>query len=227
VSLRDIIIRMVRPLRITFLFILVAGCEQPPATPSNVSPETTPKTRISTQQVAPSILPDRKSDDAASTAEELSTALKMLESTRSEVRFDAVRKLKKLGPRAEPAIAALKSALGDDGAPFENAIQFFGPRVRNVASDALIRIGEPAIPALVEALSDENEWIRSIAASTLGQLGPTAKRSFSSLQLQLDEPNQWFGGTSFVQLDRWEKNLMLSCRFSPKFFELMKINMLG
>ena len=46
--------------------------------------------------------------------------------------------------------------------------------VGNAAADELVTIGEPAIPALIEALSDENAFARSQAAGALGRIGEQA-----------------------------------------------------
>lgn len=44
--------------------------------------------------------------------------------------------------------------------------------LREVASETLVRIGEPAIPALIEALGDENPAVRRWAALVLADVGP-------------------------------------------------------
>ena len=57
--------------------------------------------------------------------------------------------------------------LGGNEAPFENAIQYFGPRVNDAASGALAEIGEPAVAGLIETLKSEDITIRMKAADTL------------------------------------------------------------
>ncbi len=49
--------------------------------------------------------------------------------------------------------------------------------VRYRAAEALSRIGEPAVPALIKALDDEDDEVRSWAAWGLGVIGEPAKRA--------------------------------------------------
>jgi len=121
-------------------------------------------------------------------ADDVADLIALLQSDKPKVRYDAARSLKKLGAKAEPAIKPLVAALRDSGAPTEFDVQYLGPRVRDAASDALVRIGLPAIPALIEALSHKDNEIRELAARTLGELGPLAKDSFAALTRALDDP---------------------------------------
>ena len=69
--------------------------------------------------------------------------------------------------------------------------------------DALFKIGEPAVPRLIEALSDERPWVRLDATSTLASIGQPA---FVKLQEAMHNGSAetkggaalalaWFGGT--------------------------------
>ena len=49
------------------------------------------------------------------------------------------------------------------------------------AADAIVKIGSPAVPALIEALKDENRQVRWRAASALGEIGPEASPAVPSL----------------------------------------------
>ena len=124
--------------------------------------------------------------------EDVSDFIKQLDSADSGVRFNAARELTWMGAKAEPATARLLELLGDNEAPFENAIQYFGPRVNDAASGALAEIGEPAVAGLIETLKSEDITIRMKAADTLGKIGPPAARSFPMLRdLILNDPDQW------------------------------------
>jgi HEAT repeat protein len=57
------------------------------------------------------------------------------------------------------------------------------------AADALSRIGEPAVPALVGALTDPEVNVRIQAARALARLGPPAKDAVPALTKALDDPD--------------------------------------
>jgi HEAT repeat protein len=54
-----------------------------------------------------------------------------------------------------------------------------------------VRIGQPAVPALIEALSHKDVATRKVAARTLGELGPLAQDSFAPLAKALNDPEEW------------------------------------
>ncbi len=87
----------------------------------------------------------------------------------SDVRFQAAVKLVELtkykDTRAVPAlIEALRiEALRDE--------DFY---VRRQAADALVKIGDVAVPALIETLRDEDDDVRRQAAGALGEIGDAA-----------------------------------------------------
>jgi len=122
-------------------------------------------------------------------ADEVADAVTRLRSGSDEERYDAARTLRKLGPQAAPAIDALITALADDGVPHEFKVQYFGPRVQDAASAALVKIGAPSVPRLVVALENENPEIQEWSAFTLGCLGPVSRSSFPVLQKLLKEIN--------------------------------------
>jgi hypothetical protein len=122
---------------------------------------------------------------------DVGSLIRLLESDDSKVRYKAACSLRDLGAQAQPAIRSLVRALGDYGAPTGRVLQYLGPCVRDVASDALVRIGLPAVPAVAKALSDTDEAVRSAAASTLGKMGPVAKPAFFVLADALNDPDDW------------------------------------
>lgn len=130
-------------------------------------------------------------------ADEVADAVTRLRSGSDEARYDAARTLRKLGPKAIPAIDALIAALSDDGVPHQFKLQYFGPRVQDAASTALVKIGAPSVPRLVAALENENPEIQQWSATTLGRLGPLSRSSFPKLRELLKELNE-------QEADEWE-----------------------
>ncbi|MGL4461992.1 MAG: HEAT repeat domain-containing protein [Planctomycetia bacterium] len=99
----------------------------------------------------------------------------LLGSVTAKDRADAAMGLGKLGREAALATPALAAALKD------------GDRqVRQLAADALGRIGAPeaasAVPALADALGDEDAAVRRMAAVSLGKLGPAAAAAIPALK---------------------------------------------
>jgi HEAT repeat protein len=78
------------------------------------------------------------------------------------------------GPDIAALVANLKSA---------------DPGVSGQANLALIRIGEPAVPALVELLGSEDERLRARAASALWGMGSKGKGAVPALALALGDAN--------------------------------------
>lgn len=130
-------------------------------------------------------------------ADEVADAVTRLRSGSDEERYNAARTLRKLGPKTIPAIDALIAALSDDGVPHQFKLQYFGPRVQDAASTALVKIGAPSVPRLVAALENENPEIQQWSASTLGRLGPLSRSSFPKLRELLKELNE-------QEADEWE-----------------------
>ncbi len=142
-------------------------------------------------------------------AEDVSGLVKQLDSTDSRVRFDAARELTWTGAKAEPATTRLLELLGDDDAPFEHAVQYFGPRVNDAASGALAEIGEPAVAGLIEALQSEDRMTRMKAAETLGKIGPPAARSFPMLIKFLSESEPDADATFEHRMDFYDRQLAI------------------
>lgn len=59
--------------------------------------------------------------------------------------------------------------------------------VRETAADALARIGDPAVPALIETLHDPDPSIRAQAAQGLARMGPKAAPAVPELILALND----------------------------------------
>lgn len=124
-------------------------------------------------------------------ADEVADLVGHLRSDKPKVRYDAARSLKALGPKATSAIEPLVDTLSDQGAPVEYDLNYFGPRVQDAASEALVEIGRAAVPELVEALGRRDTEVRKLAARTLGEIGPTANDCFTVLKGVLDDDDEW------------------------------------
>jgi HEAT repeat protein len=87
------------------------------------------------------------------------------------VALQAVAALGELGPPAAPAVPALMSVVwtGD-------------VRRRAIAGVALTRIGDAAVPSLIQSLSHPAAEVRVKVAHLLGQIGPAAVEARSALQ---------------------------------------------
>lgn len=62
--------------------------------------------------------------------------------------------------------------------------------IRETTIDALGRIGEAAVPALVDALQDPDPILRADAARGLARLGPMAKVAIPELIVALSDPEE-------------------------------------
>jgi HEAT repeat protein len=93
----------------------------------------------------------------------------------ANVRRAAAHELGRLGPRAKAAIPALIAAFKDTESP-----------VREEASRALKKIGEPAVEPLLEALKDRDEYVRLRAVKVLGQMGTKAKLALTPVTTALE-----------------------------------------
>jgi HEAT repeat protein len=96
--------------------------------------------------------------------DELALLLEALQSERSSRRRRAVRHLARLAPeQLEPAIGPLVAAFRDTDLT-----------VRSGAVALLVRLGATAVPALMEALRQDDPDVRKVAVVTLGEIGPPA-----------------------------------------------------
>jgi HEAT repeat protein len=81
------------------------------------------------------------------------------------IRWRAAKGLRRMGESAKPAVLELARALTHDA----------DPRVRLVCAQALEAIGKPAIvahPSLIEALSDEQLYVRQAASEAMAAISP-------------------------------------------------------
>lgn len=62
--------------------------------------------------------------------------------------------------------------------------------VRETAADALARIGEAAVPALIDTLHDPDQGVRAQAAMALARMGDKAAPAVDALVQALNDPNE-------------------------------------
>ena len=77
--------------------------------------------------------------------------------------------------------------------------------LRSKAVSALERIGpaaEAAVPALNEALQDDDSGVRSKAASALGRIGPAAKAAVPALIEALQDDDYWVRSKAALALEK-------------------------
>lgn len=85
-----------------------------------------------------------------------------------------------IGPGAVEAIPELAHILTSDD----------GEREQVRAATALGKIGPAAVPALADALGDEDHSVRGLAARALGEIGPKAVEAVPALDVLRDDPNR-------------------------------------
>ncbi|HEX5497809.1 MAG TPA: HEAT repeat domain-containing protein [Thermomicrobiales bacterium] len=92
--------------------------------------------------------------------------------------------------QAEPAevIQTFKPTLETPGMGV--AKMFREWNVADTAADALARIGEAAVPALIEGLADPNPAVRAQAARALARMGPKGHAAVPALILALEDEHE-------------------------------------
>ncbi|HOU14121.1 MAG TPA: HEAT repeat domain-containing protein [Anaerolineae bacterium] len=138
-------------------------------TPSPSSTPTVTATLTPTPILSVEATPEATSSDPVE--REMQQALRLLYVTENETCWKAARTLGRIGPAAIPElIPILKEAENEE--------------VRGAAAHALGEMGAeaiPAVPALVEALEDEESLVRLITAEALGKIGPGAVEAVPAL----------------------------------------------
>jgi HEAT repeat protein len=98
------------------------------------------------------------------------------------VRMAVATAMRRFGPRAAPAVPALREVVGSS----------FDVEYRVAVMKALQRVGiaaVPALPALVPALKDPDPRVREEAARVLGRFGRHARFALPALRGALDDPD--------------------------------------
>jgi HEAT repeat protein len=98
-------------------------------------------------------------------------------------RAEAATSLAKFGADAAPAVPALIRLLADDNVCCgeDDCIYPWQRTVADSAAAALVQIGRPAVPALIEALASPDHSVRCKAATVLGDIGPAASAAVPAL----------------------------------------------
>lgn len=69
----------------------------------------------------------------------------------------------------------------------------------------LVHIGEPAVPALIKTLNDEDKWVRRRAAESLSQIGEPAKDTVPALREALSDEDSLvrvYAAQALANIDR-------------------------
>ena len=87
-----------------------------------------------------------------------------------EVRLSAVRQIAALGDRAAPAVAPMLHLIHENQRAYSQVVR------------ALRRIGEPAVPALLNGLSHRNSFVRRAAAISLARISTKSEKALEPLR---------------------------------------------
>jgi HEAT repeat protein len=91
---------------------------------------------------------------------------------------------------AASPVQAQVDYLGRPMAEWESDLHEAVPEVRRRAALALAHFGALAVPALVEALDDQDFTVRAAASRALGEIGPAASDALPALVNALDDEAQ-------------------------------------
>lgn len=183
------------------LGILTTGCVAVTPSPKKtiVMPEPTPVT-ISDEGLANEI-------SQLKTTRRVKDKIRRLHHEDPVERAWAAYQLAKLGRGAAPAVPYLLNMLTDNtpvllsrylGAGFHSSSD---TTPAQEASRTLAKIGEPAMPGLVEAMSSSNEDVRRLAVKSLGQLGNI--KSIEVLIRALTDPSRRVQAAAAIALGNY------------------------
>jgi HEAT repeat protein len=85
--------------------------------------------------------------------------------------------------------ACNRSPQAGDAAALVTQLKSADPEARGKASLAIVRLGEPAVPGLIEMLKSEDAQYRATAASTLFGMGPKGRAAVPALAEALSDPS--------------------------------------
>ena len=110
-------------------------------------------------------------------------------------RLDAAYKLAEFGAEAVPElIAAMReetlATIEETEAKTPDNAHGTNP-TSGCAALSLSFIGEPAVPALTETLSDHHWWVRAVAANVLGRMGSNAVAAAPALRTAIKDNHWW------------------------------------
>lgn len=91
---------------------------------------------------------------------------------------------------AEPKAKVVRPAKPEEAARLRVMRAFRDWGVRETAADALARIGDAAVPSLVETLQDPDRDVRAQAARALARMGPRAEPAIPALIAALNDSDK-------------------------------------
>jgi len=112
--------------------------------------------------------------------------------------YSAIEALAGIGPDAAPAAEYLLGYLNDNRPGFEKPIAPKGvpmafadpPKISDAAANALGRSGPKAVPQLIQALKNNDAYIKRLAARALGNIGPNAEEAVPELINNIDNEDR-------------------------------------
>lgn len=91
---------------------------------------------------------------------------------------------------AEPKAKVVRPAKPEEAARLRVVRAFRDWGVRETAADALARIGDAAVPSLVETLQDPDRDVRAQSARALARMGPRAEPAIPALIAALNDSDK-------------------------------------
>ncbi|MCH7687334.1 MAG: HEAT repeat domain-containing protein [Planctomycetes bacterium] len=99
---------------------------------------------------------------------------------------DTIESLRARLQTIQEQMTAVQEAAEADLDDAEDALQAF----QSSSADVLVDIGAPAVPGLIESLSDDESRVRAWAAYVLGRIGEDASDAVSALTTALSDPDE-------------------------------------
>lgn len=100
------------------------------------------------------------------------------------------KKAKTEAPATEPKAKVIRPAKPEEAERLRIVRAFRDWGVRETAADALARIGDAAVPSLVETLQDPDRDVRAQAARALARMGPRAEPAIPALIAALNDSDK-------------------------------------
>ena len=99
---------------------------------------------------------------------------------------DTIESLRARLQTIQEQITAVQEAAEADLDDAEDALQAF----QSSSADVLVDVGAPAVPGLIDSLSDDEPRVRAWAAYVLGRIGEDASDAVSALTSALSDPDE-------------------------------------
>ncbi len=126
-----------------------------------------------------------------------------------------IEALGRIGPDAAPAVPFLIERFRKQECFLGKQGTFVGSNYGQ-PSDALARIGAPAVPALVEVMNGPNAEVRPCAAEVLARIGPSAEGAVPAL-IRAVQPGRLLGQDADLQASVLQRHALFAlCRIGPR-----------